>query len=160
MTGDDRRERIMDAYQSPRWRLPLLAIGQAQKELYHNESLILLDFLVHPVVQDIANDPANLTPTPGECWIVGSNPLGDWAGKAQQIAGWTDSGWRYIAPQRLMCCRILGSALAMRFDGAQWQSAANIPALEPSSATIAQLVESLNAIIALLRLHNFIPLSD
>lgn len=150
----------MDIYQSPRWRLPLLAIGQAQKELYHNESLILLDFLSHPVVQDIANDPANLAPAPGECWIIGPEPLGEWAGKAQQIAGWTDSGWRYIVPQSLMSCRILATALAVRFDGAQWQSAATIPALDPGSATIVQLAESLNAIIALLRLHNFMPPAD
>lgn len=40
----------MQSPQTPRYKLPLLAIGQAQKELFHNEALILLDFLIHPIV--------------------------------------------------------------------------------------------------------------
>lgn len=34
---------------TPRWTLPLLAAGQAQKEMTHNEALSLLDLIVHPV---------------------------------------------------------------------------------------------------------------
>ena len=35
---------------TPRFGLPLLAPGQAAKELTHNEALSLLDLLVQPVV--------------------------------------------------------------------------------------------------------------
>ena len=35
---------------TPRWALPLLAAGQAEKELTHNEALLLLDMAVQPSV--------------------------------------------------------------------------------------------------------------
>ena len=41
----------MTTNDTPRWSLPLLAAGQAQKEMTHNEALSLLDLVVHPCVR-------------------------------------------------------------------------------------------------------------
>ena len=40
--------------------------------------------------------PAN--PTIGTCYIVGGEPEGVWAGHALALAGYTEGGWRFIAP--------------------------------------------------------------
>lgn len=88
---------------TPRLALPLLAPGQAQKEMSHNEALTLIDIAVHG---NIASAAALDSPPEefeaGQCWIVGSDPEGAWAGHAGAIAGWTAGGWRFVAPREGM----------------------------------------------------------
>jgi len=88
----------MQSSYTPRFNLPLLAIGQAQKELYHNEALVLLDFLVNPTAIAIHEDPSLLSPSEGDAWLVGSSPIGEWNSKSSQIAVWTAGGWRFVVP--------------------------------------------------------------
>lgn len=82
-----------------RWALPLLFAGQAQKEITHNEALVLVDALLHGRVEsaDLDNPPG--APAIGQCWIVAGGASGDWAGHAGAVALWTDGGWRFIAPR-------------------------------------------------------------
>lgn len=81
-----------------RWALPLLFAGQAQKEITHNEALVLIDALLHARVEsaDLASPPG--TPLVGQCWIVADGATGDWAGKMGAIALWTEGGWRFVPP--------------------------------------------------------------
>ncbi|PCD01970.1 hypothetical protein COC42_10755 [Sphingomonas spermidinifaciens] len=80
-----------------RHALPLLQAGQAQKELTHNEALVMLDLLAMAAATGIAEVPP-AAPSPGDCWIVGPAAGGPWAGAANMLAGWTESGWRFAAP--------------------------------------------------------------
>jgi len=76
--------------------------GQAHKELFHNEALVRIDFLVHPTVQAIETDPTTIVPLPGQAWLVGPGATNDWLDHDDQIAGWTGNGWLFIAPVALM----------------------------------------------------------
>lgn len=78
--------------------LPLLSAGQAQKEVAHNEALLIADFLMNPVAEELGREMPPLYPEPGQAWILGSAPLGEWTGRAGQIACWTAGGWRYFSP--------------------------------------------------------------
>lgn len=62
--------------QTDRLALPLLAAGQAQKEITHNEALGQLDMLVQLIVvsADLSAPPAS--PAEGQCWIVASGGSG------------------------------------------------------------------------------------
>lgn len=82
---------------SDRLGLPLLAAGQAQKEVTHNEALALADMLIQPVVQSVAPASVPATPAAGECWIVGSSATGAWSGHDGELACWTGGGWRFAA---------------------------------------------------------------
>jgi hypothetical protein len=82
---------------TPRLALPVLQIGQANKEQVHNEALALIDMVVGAVVEEIDVDVPPADPRPGQCWIVGAAPSGAWVGNAQAIAGWTVGGWRFVA---------------------------------------------------------------
>lgn len=84
---------------TPRLAMPLLQPGQAEKEITHNEALAVLDLTVQASVLAVGRDDPPDAPAPGQCWIVGTAPGGDWAGRAGALAGWTSAGWRFAAPQ-------------------------------------------------------------
>lgn len=103
-----------------RLELPLIASGQAQKEMTHNEALAMLDIAAQPVVEAVGVDTPPMTPAPGQCWIVGNAPTGEWAGQAGRLAGWTASGWRFLAPRRGWSAWAADSGLVVRHDGSGW----------------------------------------
>lgn len=84
-----------DAMLTPRLSLPLLATGQAQKEITHNEALALIDALLCPVVEAAGLNAPVASPQAGLAWIVGPQPVGEWTGHAQQLAVATAGGWRF-----------------------------------------------------------------
>lgn len=105
---------------SARLGLPMLQIGQAQKELSHNEALTLLDFAVQPVVEAVSVDAPPSSPIIGACWVVGSSPTGAWSGRAMAVAGWTSGGWRFLSARDGMAVWSRGDTAVARFDGVRW----------------------------------------
>ncbi|WP_419826069.1 DUF2793 domain-containing protein [Sphingomonas sp.] len=105
---------------SPRFSLPLLAAGQAQKELFHNEALTIVDAIVHPLALTIGDAAPPAAPVPGQCWIVGASPVGAWAGRAATLAAWTEGGWRFVVPVEGMAVWIAAEGLEARFEGGAW----------------------------------------
>ncbi len=86
---------------TPRFGIPFLFTGQAQKEFFVNEAHALVDLLLHPVIEvESAAPPAN--PEEGQCWLVGSNPTAEWAGQSGNLAGWISGKWLFAAPQEGM----------------------------------------------------------
>ena len=84
---------------SVRFALPLLQPGQAQKEVFHNEAVVAVDLLLHAAVEGPpAADPPP-APEAGQCWIVGEDATGAWAGHDDRIAAWTSAGWRFVTPR-------------------------------------------------------------
>lgn len=104
-----------------RLSLPLLEPGQAQKEMFHNSALALLDLAVQAAAVGAGENVPPAAPEPGECWIVGPAPEGDWAGRAGQVAGWTTSGWRYVAPREGTRVWLGLSQGTARFSGGAWR---------------------------------------
>lgn len=83
---------------TPRFSLPLLSAGQAQKELFHNESLLIADALICGAVKGPVRDDPPPAPEAGDCYIVGNSPTSDWSSNAGQLAMYSDAGWRFVAP--------------------------------------------------------------
>lgn len=84
--------------QTPRFALPHLCPGQAQKEWLHNEALQRIDMLLCPAVESatLAAPPAN--PPAGACYLVADGATGAWAGRDGSLAAFTEGGWRFVAP--------------------------------------------------------------
>jgi hypothetical protein len=82
---------------SPRFGLPLLFAGQAQKEVFVNEAHALTDALLHPAIEGEADVPP-AAPVPGECWLVGGSPTGAWADHAGELASYQPGGWIFASP--------------------------------------------------------------
>jgi hypothetical protein len=108
--------------ESPRYRLPFIIAGQAQKELFHNEALLKIDAALQAAVETapLAEPPPN--PQAGECWLVAAGATGPWTGKAGQIAMWTASGWRFVAPVAGMTVWNKAAAVPLRWSGTGWNS--------------------------------------
>lgn len=145
---------------SARLALPLLQPGQAQKELYHNEALALLDLAVQAVVEAVGATTPPATPAIGECWIVGTGASGAWAGQAGAIAGWTSGGWRFIAPIEGMAAWHRGSRRVVRYIGGEWQVAPGpgAPIGDPAggSTVDAECRTAIAAILATMRAQGLI----
>lgn len=82
-----------------RWALPLLATGQAQKEITHNEAILVIDRLLHLAVhsRSIATPPAS--PMAGDVYIIAAAPTGAWSGAAGQLASFDGFGWTLTVPK-------------------------------------------------------------
>lgn len=105
---------------TPRFALPLLVPGQAQKELYHNEALLRIDAALQPAVEagPTAVPPAG--PAEGACWIVAAPAAGAWAGHETELAMWSAGGWRFLAPAAGMSVWNKADGVALRWSGAGW----------------------------------------
>ena len=104
-----------------RFGLPFLFAAQAQKEFFINEAYVLLDSLLHPVVEGRSDTPA-ATPVEGECWLVGGTPTDDWGEHAEQVACFHSGSWLFIRPAEGMRVFDRSSNGDLRFFQNQWIS--------------------------------------
>ncbi len=111
---------MSDNLLTPRFALPMLSVAQAQKEMTHNEALVLIDALLHAAVVDgpLATPPED--PAAGDCWIVDEAATGAWAGEAGRLALWTAGGWRFVVPSPGMRVTRISDGAALWFNGSEW----------------------------------------
>ncbi len=105
---------------TPRLSLPLLAPGQAQKEMSHNEALARIDLALHGNIIAAGAEIPPESPVSGQCWIIGDAPEGDWAGHSGEVAGWTGGGWRFLAPCEGMRLWLGASGGFALFSAGSW----------------------------------------
>lgn len=158
-----------------RHALPLIQPGQAQKELYHNEALSLLDLLSHAAVESAGDETPPSSPDIGQCWLLGAAPTGAWTGRGEAIAIWSAGGWRFAAPVEGMLVWLRDQEVWARRSASGWiigdlptltVSVAGEQVLGPRGAAIAdptggstvdgQARTAIAAILVALRTHGLI----
>lgn len=160
---------------TPSFAMPFIVPGQAQKEAFHNEALTIIDAALHLAVEGPPLGEAPAAPAAGQCWIVGPNATGEWAGKSDRVAAWSEGGWRFIAPRPGMTAWSKADGLWFHWTGTAW-SLGMLPAAgltvgglqvvgerqpsiaSPSGGTIidAEARGAVNLIIATLMSHGLI----
>lgn len=138
---------MTDLPRTARFALPLLAVAQAQKEVTHNEALILIDALVQAAVEDgpLAAPPAD--PEAGQCWIVGDGATGAWSAMDAAIAVCTGGGWRFIAPREAMRLVRLSDGGRMIFADGVWHEPPMLIPPAGGSVVDAEARAALSALI-------------
>jgi len=140
---------------SPRFGLPLLHAGQAQKEVFVNEAHALADALLHGAIEgESAAPPA--TPADGECWLVAGGASGAWAGHDGAIACRQGGNWLFVAPRDGLRLLDRSTGQDMRFF-ASWQIPS--PATEPTggSTVDSEARATLSALLGALRTAGIFP---
>ena len=160
---------------SARFALPFILPGQAQKEAFHNEALARVDAALHACVAGDPTDAVPIDPAPGESWIVGPGASDAWAGQGQNLATWTDGGWRFTAPVPGMAVWNIDAGYRMQWTGDAWSEGewpvsaltiggqqvvgprlATVPSPSGGTTIDAEARESVEAVIVALRTHGLI----
>jgi Protein of unknown function (DUF2793) len=140
---------------SPRFALPFLFAGQAQKEFTVNELAARLDSLIACTVEASQSAPPS-SPVDGQSWLVGTAPSGDWSGQAGKIAARIGGGWVFFAPPEGMTVHDRARGAIRRFSDT-WQAPAR-PALPSGGITIdGEARTAIAAIVSTLAAAGVIP---
>lgn len=90
---------------TPKLAMPELVVGQAGKELTHNQALAVLDQLAQAVIvdKDLATPP--VSPANGAMYIIAAGATGAWSGQSGKLAYWLTSvsTWVFITPADGWC---------------------------------------------------------
>ncbi len=140
---------------SPRFSLPLLFAGQAQKEFTVNEALARADALLHCAIEAQTATPPG-SPAEGACWLVASSATGDWTGHSGEIACREAGAWLFVTPRDGM--RILNRATGQQmFYRSGWQAPAAPSAPSGGTTIDTQARSTINALIAALKTAGILP---
>ena len=151
---------------TPRLALPLIQVGQAQKEVTHNAALTRIDALLHLSVASRSTVTPPTSPFPGVRYVVPAGATGAWGGEADKIASWDGSVWKFDAPATGMLCWVEDEAVfgvhangawafdflpvgGLRIGGADLFGAARDDVANPAGGTVID-VEARAALSALL----------
>jgi hypothetical protein len=108
--------------QTTRLDLPLLAAGQSQKHVTHNEALERLDAIVQLAVATHALAAPPASPVAGERHIVAPGAGGAWSGQGGAIAiADADGAWSFMAPRSGWLAWSASIRRLLAFDGASWR---------------------------------------
>jgi hypothetical protein len=103
-----------------RFALPLIQVGQAQKEVTHNAALRRLDTVLNLAVasRSVAAPPP--APAAGAVWIVPSGASGAWSGQAGKLAEWDGAAWTFTAAPAGTVAWVADEGVLGVHDGAGW----------------------------------------
>ena len=140
---------------SPRFGLPLLFVGQSQKEAFVNEALSLTDALLHCAIEGVSSTPPT-TPVDGTNWLVGASATGAWAGHDGKIACRQAGNWLYVTASDGM--RVLDRSTGQEhFYRSGWQ-VPSVPTAPSGGTTIdSQARTAITALITALRQAGVFP---
>lgn len=142
---------------TPRFGLPLLSAGQAQKEFLHNEAVQALEVLVAPTVEGPPLATPPILPARGSCYIVAASPTGAWAGKAQCLAAFTSGGWRYVMPFDGVTAYVRSTETRAIYRDGAWALSGSPIASPSGGATVdTQARSAIDQILGALRQHGLI----
>lgn len=140
---------------SPRYGLPLLFAGQAQKEAFVNEAHAMTDALLHCAIEGQTADPP-ATPENGMNWLVAPAATGAWAGRDGMLACRQSDNWIFIAPRDGMRLLDRSTGQDRRYLGG-WKIAPEAGEPIGGSTVDAEARAAISQLIAALKVAGIYP---
>lgn len=140
---------------SPRYSLPFLYSGQAQKEFYVNEAFAITDAILHCAIEGTSATPPT-SPADGMNWCVAPGATGDWSGQVGKIACRQSGGWLFVTPRDGMHVFDRSSGRTLLY-AAGWQIPS--PVTPPTGGTTidTEARKAVNQLINALKLAGILP---
>lgn len=129
---------------TPRLSLPLLAAGQAQKHVTHNDALTRLDALVHLSVASRTQGTPPATPTELLAYIVPPGGSGAFAGRDHQLALYEDGGWTFLTPRPGWQAWVADEAEHNLWTGTEWRRDSPLSSLGAESWGVNATADATN----------------
>lgn len=109
---------------SPIYGMTRLASAQAVPETTVNENDAILEAMSSRVVldKDLAAPPGS--PADGDRYIIAASPTGAWSGKADQVAIFVSTAWRFVEPYAGLTMFVADEAINYRYLSGVWTAVA------------------------------------
>ena len=107
---------------TPRFALPYIQAAQAQKEVTHNEALLMVDALVSLSLEDRHLSAPPVSPQNGQVWFINGAGSGAWNGQSNKLAHYDSGQWYfYVIPDGLRAW-IKDEAGYFVYSGSSWSA--------------------------------------
>ena len=107
---------------TPRFALPYIQASQAQKEVTHNEALLMVDALVSLSLEDRHLSAPPVSPQNGQVWFINGAGSGTWNGQSSKLAHYDSGQWYfYVIPDGLRAW-IKDEAGYFVYSGGSWSA--------------------------------------
>ena len=141
---------------TPRFGIPLLFAGQAQKEFFVNQAHAMMDFLAHPVVEgELVDPPAD--PADGRAWIVAEGATGDWSGYDNAIGYRAAEAWIFVMPVESMTVLDRAEGRNVRWSDGSWAGSGHVSQPDGGSVIDLEARGAIDGILAALEHHGILP---
>jgi hypothetical protein len=84
-------------------------------------ALQLLDSIVAGAIEEPPRNDPPLSPAPGQAYLVGTDPTGDWLDYPDHIAAFSVAGWRFVAPIVGLCLTDKSTGNLAVFRTGRWE---------------------------------------
>ncbi|KQM20256.1 DUF2793 domain-containing protein [Novosphingobium sp. Leaf2] len=140
---------------TPRFGLPLLHAGQAQKEAFVNEVFLTTDALLHCAIRGETSAPPSDSQD-GDAWLVAAAATGEWAAHSQRLAVRQNNAWRFFDPVEGMRVFDVSRGCEIRFR--QSWIKATLP-VEPLGGSIVdgEARAAINDLVSVLQALGIVP---
>ena len=107
---------------TPRFAFPYIQAAQAQKEVTHNEALLMVDALVSLSLEDRHLSAPPVSPQNGQVWFINGAGSGAWNGQSNKLAHYDSGQWYfYVIPDGLRAW-IKDEAGYFVYSGGSWSA--------------------------------------
>jgi hypothetical protein len=107
---------------TPRFAFPYIQASQAQKEVTHNEALLMVDALVSLSLEDRHLSAPPVSPQNGQVWFINGAGSGAWSGQSNKLAHYDSGQWYfYVIPDGLRAW-IKDEAGYFVYSGGSWSA--------------------------------------
>ena len=140
---------------TPNLSLPLLFLGQAQKEPFINQAMSVIDSLLMGVIEGSLTSPPS-SPEDGTSFRILSGADGDWTGHDGKLAIRVGGSWSFISPIHGSTVFDQNARVQLRYDSG-WTSATT-PAQPTGGSTVdTEARGAISGILDALRTAGILP---
>lgn len=116
----------------------LLEVGATGQAVRVNQALILQDILLQGSVKDKDLNAPPGPPAAFDRYIIAGSPTGAWANKANNITGYYNSAWVFIAPKKGMVMHVEDESKDYQYDGSAWIEKTSAVTTAPTWTTVTK----------------------